>query len=123
MELSGRKPVDHQRVACMGVVECCLEFGPAALRAGGLLGVDALAAGGLERIELERVVLLPGGNARLADQHEALPKLIKACHKRESSFKGKLWEVTHRDRPAFLALTDCSLANGRIPLAKSAEPG
>src|SRR3954451_5784175 len=58
-----------QRVPFPGVVEHRLQLGPVALRAGCLLGVEPLAAGRLQGVELEGVVLLPRGHARVPDEH------------------------------------------------------
>jgi hypothetical protein len=78
-----------------------LELGPVALGAERLLGVDPLAAGGLERIELEAGVLIPGGDPREPDQHGVLPKLVEMCRERESDFKGRLREADQRPNYAF----------------------
>jgi hypothetical protein len=66
---------------------------PLSCENGGLLWVDPLwvdpaAPGRLQGVELERLVLLPSGHARITYQHGILPKLIEARHNRESSFKG-----------------------------------
>ena len=45
-------------------------------------------AGGLERVELEHLVLLPRGHGRIPDQHGVFPKLMETCRMRESCFKG-----------------------------------
>ena len=60
---------DHQRVALAHVAEGGLEGWPLALRAGGLLLEDLLAAGRLQRIELQGEILLLRGHPSVADQH------------------------------------------------------
>jgi hypothetical protein len=59
------------------------------------------AADGLERIELEAKVLIPGGGPRELGQHSILPKLVGMRHERESHFKVQLRENNQRPNYAF----------------------
>jgi hypothetical protein len=77
-------------------------------------GVDPLAAGGLERIELEAGVLIPGGDPREPDQHGVLPKLAEMCHEQESDFKGRLREADQRPNHAFPLPTAFPSQTGRF---------
>lgn len=58
------KPPDHEGVASAQVIQAVLELRALADRARPDVAEDASAAGLLERVELQRGVLLTGGDAR-----------------------------------------------------------
>ena len=58
------EPPDHEGVASAQVVQAVLELRALADRARPDVAEDASAAGLLERVELQRGVLLTGGDAR-----------------------------------------------------------
>ena len=61
------KPPDHEAVASAQVVQAALELRALADRARPDVAEDASAAGLLERVELQRGVLLTGGDAGVPD--------------------------------------------------------
>ena len=77
-EVAGRageavEPGHDDDVALPDLVEQAGELGPVAPRAGDLLLVEALAPRLLQGRALEREVLVVGGHARVADEHEGSP--------------------------------------------------
>ena len=63
---------DDESVAGAKGVEEPLEFGAGATDSGGVIGVDPLATGLLERADLEIRILVEGGHTCVADAHVAI---------------------------------------------------
>src|SRR6266851_1541125 len=69
---------DDQHVAFTELTQQLVELGPIPAAAGGLLAKDEFTAGSLERCDLGRGVLLAGGDASVADEHDCL-KVLRRC--------------------------------------------
>src|ERR1039458_10751217 len=91
---------DHERVAGGEELEAGVELGAVFERPGADVVKHAAAAGWLERVELQREVLLVGGDARVADQVALLVlahRFIRSYHGRDrSKTLGRLHAVGDR---------------------------
>jgi len=76
------EPPDHQGVALADVLERLRQPGPVIFRSTQLAGEDLalVAACCQKRVALQVEVLVPGGDAGVADVHKVTPSLIPVLH-------------------------------------------
>jgi hypothetical protein len=70
---------DDQGVAGAQLVQQLLEGGPVGAGAAGRLHKDAVAAGALQRVDLEVGLLVGGGDASVAEQMSHAPTVAQPC--------------------------------------------